>query len=219
MQEHLAAALLFDMDGTLVDSTGAVESLWAVWCERHGLDLLEVIRVCHGTRTEDTVRLVAPHLDVVAETRWLEDLEASIVEGQRANEGAARLLAGLPAGRWAVVTSAALPVAQMRFEYCRLPLSDVMITAEDVPHGKPASDPYLLAAERLGVPARECIVFEDAPAGLASALAAGCRVVLVGNHVPAAPGVIGRIADFADVGVSVTTDGITLRLPPGSEVV
>ncbi|GAA5785779.1 HAD-IA family hydrolase [Chitiniphilus shinanonensis] len=218
MQEHFAAALLFDMDGTLVDSTGAVESLWGVWCERHGIDLLEVIRVCHGTRTEDTVRLVAPHLDAVTETAWLEALEASITEGQRPVDGAAELLAGLPQERWAVVTSAALPVARMRFDYCRLPLPEVLITAEVVRHGKPAPDPYLLAAERLGVPAKDCIVFEDAPAGLAAALAAGCRVVLVGNHVPAAPGVIGRIADYREVRVEAAGGGLSLRLPPGSQV-
>ncbi|UXY14543.1 HAD-IA family hydrolase [Chitiniphilus purpureus] len=207
-----AAALLFDMDGTLIDSHQAVEHVWAVWCERRGLDLQAVLRVCHGTRTEDTVRLVAPQLDVAAEVAWLEALEAEVVDGQMALPGAAALLAQLPASRWAVATSAALPVARMRFAHCRLPLPEVLVTSEMVVQGKPAPDPYLLAARRLGVDPAQCVVFEDAPAGLASALAAGCRVILVGNHAPAQPGVIGRIADYRAVHWQPAGDGVGLSL-------
>lgn len=211
MPAHSAAALLFDMDGTLIDSHVAVESIWAIWCERHGLDLLEVIRVCHGTRTEDTVRLIAPHLDTAAEVAWLEALEAEVVDGQVALPGALPLLQALPASRWAVATSACDAVARMRFDHCGLPLPQVLVTAELVEHGKPAPDPYLLAAQRLGVAVRDCIVFEDAAAGLASALAAGCRVVLVGNHAPAQEGVIARIADYSAVRWDEATG--TLLLP------
>ncbi|MBB5190064.1 sugar-phosphatase [Silvimonas terrae] len=206
MQQHRAQAFLFDMDGTLIDSHILVERVWEAWCARCDLNLDDIRQYTHGVRTEDTVRMVAPHLDVVAEVAWMEEIETDTTGGIAPVPGADTFLQQMPAGRWAVVTSASRPVLDVRFAACNMQLPDVVVTSEEVDRGKPAPDPYLLAAKRLGVDPRQCIVFEDAPAGMASALAAGCKVVLVGDFISDEPGVIGHITDFAQLEFSVDGD-------------
>lgn len=175
-----AMALLFDMDGTLVDSTAAVERIWARFAERHGIDVADILAVSHGCRTLDVVTRFAPAgIDPVAETSRLNAEERKERDDIIAVPGAAQLLAALPPDSWAIVTSADRGLAQLRLKLAGLPMPRVLIAAEDVSRGKPAPDGYLLAAARLGAPAHECVVFEDTPAGLAAGRAAGARTVAV----------------------------------------
>jgi mannitol-1-/sugar-/sorbitol-6-phosphatase len=170
-------AMLFDMDGTLVDSTQAVEDIWGRWALRHGFKVEEILKVSHGRRTVDTLRDVAPHIDIETEAAELERQEIVEREGVVEVPGAAVLLAQLPLNRWAVVTSASRPLAEARLTAAGLPIPSVLISASDVREGKPDPEGYLLAASRLKTSPLDCVVLEDTPAGLAAGRAAGMRVL------------------------------------------
>lgn len=174
------AAVLFDMDGTLLSSIKSAERAWAAWARRHGLDVERFLPTIHGVRSVETIaRLNLPGVDAQAEADAITQAEIADVEGVEAIAGAADFLAALPRERWAIATSAPRALALRRIEAAGLPLPDVLVTAEDVSRGKPAPDPFLLAARSLGVDARRCVVFEDAPAGIQAGLAAGARVIVV----------------------------------------
>lgn len=181
MQEQQGfAAFLFDMDGTLTNSVAAAERVWARWAQGKGLDVAAFLPTIHGVRCIDTIRrLNLPGVDPETEAALLTQAEIDDVEGVTAIAGAARFLASLPAGRWAVVTSAPRRLAERRLQAAGLPLPKIMVAAEDVSRGKPAPDPFLVAAKRLGVEPTDCLVFEDAPAGIAAAQAAGAKVMVV----------------------------------------
>jgi len=198
MPYYEAQAFLFDMDGTIIDSHSQVDRAWSLWCARRGFELVEVLPHTRGVRTEDSMRMLIPHLDIAAEVAWIEAIEAGN-EGIRVISSADQFLAHLPADRWAVVTSASKRVLEARFESCGLALPRTVVTAEMVSRGKPSPEPYLHAAEKLGVAPGDCIVFEDARAGMESALAAGCRVVLVGGMRSSENGVIASITDYAQL--------------------
>jgi sugar-phosphatase len=170
-------AILFDLDGVLLDSGAAVERAWERWATRHGLDLAAVLAEAHGRRTRDTIGAVAPWLDVDAETHALEEAESADTDGVVALPGATSLLESLPAGTWAVATSGTRKLATTRLAHGGLPLPDVLVTAEDVERGKPDPEPYLAAASALGVAPRLCLVVEDAPAGVVSGKEAGAVVL------------------------------------------
>lgn len=174
------AAFLFDMDGTILTSIVAAERVWANWARKHGLDVEAFLPTIHGRRTIETVAALGlPAVDPEAEARAITAAELEDVDGIDPIEGAAVFLAGLPADRWAVVTSAPRALAERRIAAAGLPFPAVMIAAEDVERGKPAPDCFLLAARRLGRPIADCLVFEDAPAGIAAAEAAGASVVVI----------------------------------------
>ncbi|BCL76799.1 haloacid dehalogenase [Jeongeupia sp. HS-3] len=212
MNRYSTKALLLDMDGTLVDSTPGVEKGWTRWSKTHGIDPQSVIDICHGCTSEYVLARVAPHLDVATETAILDGFEIEYAGEAIVRPGVAALLASLPPERWALVTSASREVAVTRFRLGGLPWPAVAVVAEDVSQGKPSPEPYLTAARALGIAPQDCIVFEDAAAGVASALAAGCRVVIVGHHVAMQPGVIGRIDDFSGVLLQQDENGLTLTL-------
>lgn len=207
-----ARALLLDMDGTLVHSTGEVETVWRLWCRRHRLDPEPVLAMCHGVRSREVSRTLAPQPDLAQEVALLDDLEIHHTGQAEALAGARTLLASLPVERWAVVTSASQRVARHRLRSAGLPLPALLVGAEDVEHGKPDPEPYLLAAERLGIAAADCLVFEDAPAGISSALRAGCRVVQVGGRQRLSPGISALIQDWRQVSVVVEAEGLQLTL-------
>lgn len=210
-----ARALLLDMDGTLVDSTAVVERTWHRFAARHGLDPTAILAGSHGRRTGETVALHAPPgVDVAAETAQLEMEEVADVAGVVAVPGAAELLAGLPPDRWAVVTSAGRELTERRMAAAGLCLPPTVVTADDVAHGKPNPEGYLVAAGRLGVRPEEAVVFEDAEAGMRAADAAGARWVAVGRHgVPDGLEPAARVADFRGVRLRVHADGLVLDLP------
>jgi sugar-phosphatase len=170
-------ALISDLDGVLVDSTAVVERVWREWALENQLDPQEVLAVAHGRRTIDTIRMITPHLDAQQETDRLEDKEARLSDGMLVIPGAPALLAGLPAGRWAIVTSGSLLIATARLAAGKLPVPEVLVTANDVSAGKPDPQGYRLAATRLGIAPQDCVVIEDSPAGIAAGKAAGMRVV------------------------------------------
>lgn len=169
-------ALLFDLDGTLIDSLAAVDRAWSAWCARNGLDPAEVIPKIHGRRAIDSLRAIAPHLDIQEEDAWLRQRESNDTEGVVAIPGAVEFVRSLTVP-WAVVTSGTSDVARARMRAVGLPEPLSAVYGEDVLHGKPAPDPFRLGAERLGVDPARCLAFEDTLAGVRSAHAAGIRVV------------------------------------------
>ncbi len=172
------AAVLFDMDGTLIDSTPAVRRSWDAWADEHGLTPAD-LEGHHGIPSAGVVRRVLPdHLHDTAISR-INELELADVHDIVVLPGAAEALAALVGARNAIATSCTMPLARTRIEAAGLRPPSVLVTADDVEHGKPAPDPYLEAARRLGVAPTDCLVVEDAPAGLASARAAGCRTLAV----------------------------------------
>lgn len=204
--------LLFDMDGTLVDSSVLVGRIWAAWCRETGADHDFVMRVSHGVRTEDTLRRHFPERDMARDLAWLDEQERTRGDGLSEVAGAAALLGALPAGGWAVATSAARQVARFRLQQCGLPLPVHLVAAEDVRSGKPSPDPFREAATRLGLAPAACVAFEDADAGVTSALAAGCRVVIVGDHARDQPGVLARIPDYRGIRSHVRDGHVQLHL-------
>jgi sugar-phosphatase len=172
-------AVLFDLDGVLVDSTATVEEAWTRFATRHGLDPEHVIAHCHGRRTIDLIRLVAPHLDADAEAVLIEQEEVGAAGPVRALPGARELLQIIPADRFAIVTSGSRPLAVARLRAAGLPVPPVLVTAEDVENGKPDPTGYLSAAAQLGVEPVQSLVVEDSPAGVAAALSAGTKVIAV----------------------------------------
>jgi sugar-phosphatase len=171
------AAILFDLDGVLIDSTNTVERQWRVWAQAKGTDPAAILAISHGMRTAEVIRTVAPHLDADAEARAIEERETDDHEGIAAVPGAAELIKSVPEDRWGIVTSGPRYLQSGRLRLCGLPVPKVFITAEDVARGKPDPEPYLKGAARLGFPPADCLVIEDAPAGISAARAAGMRVI------------------------------------------
>ena len=177
MPTFTCSAILFDLDGVLVDSTRAVDREWRAWAKRKGVDGDAIMAIAHGVRTVEVIRHVAPHLDAELEASLIESEEAEDKEGVVAMPGAIELVRSIPEGRWGVVTSGSRLLASTRMVYCGLPLPKVLITADDVTHGKPHPEPYLKGAEGLGFEPADCLVIEDAPAGIQSARAGGMKVI------------------------------------------
>ncbi len=180
LPDRVFDAFLFDMDGTILTSIATGERVWSAWARRHGVDVASLLSHLHGVRAVDTIRrLQLPGVDPEAEAHALTLAEIADVDGIAAVAGAAAFLASLPPERWAIVTSAPLALAQRRIEVAGLPMPQVLVTADDVSKGKPAPDGFQLAAQRLGVQAQNCLVFEDATAGIQAAEAAGAAVVVI----------------------------------------
>ena len=179
-----------------------VERHWRRWATEHDVDWATIRRVAPGRRTPETIAVVAPHLDAEAEAAKLSLAEATDTDGVRPVEGARELLAPLPEGSWAVATSGNSETATSRLRVCGIPVPEVFVTADHVNRGKPDPEPYLFAAERLGVEPARCLVVEDTPAGVAAARAADMRVVgIVSTHRPddlaEADAVVRRLTDVA----------------------
>ena len=171
------AAILFDLDGVLVDSTRSVARQWRQWAIDTGIDPEAVLAVAHGVRSIEVIRRMAPHLDAEKETLALEKREAADLDGVVVMPGAAELLKSIPAARWCVVTSGTRHLATSRLRLGNLPIPDVLVTADEVANGKPHPEPYLKGAQLLGVDPTQCLVIEDAPAGIRSAHAGGMKAV------------------------------------------
>ncbi len=178
-------AILFDLDGVLVDSTGSVTRQWRRWAEDNNIDPQKVLDIAHGVRTIEIVRRLAPHLDAEAEALMLEKREADDQEGVSVMSGAADLLASIPEGHWCVVTSGTRYLATARLKLGNLPIPNVLVSADDVSKGKPDPQPYRMGAKLLGMNPAECLVIEDAPAGIRAAHAGGMKAVGITSTYPA----------------------------------
>ena len=170
-------AILFDLDGVLLDSTSCIERHWQEWADKHGLDLKKVLQNAHGVRTIETIKIVAPHLDAKNEAAEFTANEILDTEGVVAIPGAKELMEHLPTGKWAIVTSGGFELVQARLKKADLPMPKYIISADDVTQGKPSPQPYLMGANKLGIPVDQCVVVEDAPIGVRSGKAAGMRVI------------------------------------------
>lgn len=185
MNEISCAALLFDLDGVLINSTPAVARVWRRWALEHGFNPEEVVARAHGRPSLTTVREYLPNADHAAENKEVERREIEDLEGVVPLPGALDLLASLPPDRWTIVTSCTRPLAEVRIKAAGLPLPQKMITANDIQHGKPGPEPYLKGAAVLGFSPQDCIVLEDVPAGVRSGKSAGARVIAFTTTVPA----------------------------------
>jgi len=179
------SAILFDLDGVLVDSTPAVERVWRGWAAQHGLDPEFVMQWAHGRRSFETIRRVAPHIDAARENLKVERREIEDLEGVRIIPGAAELIASIPPSHWTVVTSATKELARARLGHVGLALPAEAVTAEMVQNGKPDPEPYLKGAMQLGFPPSSCTVIEDTAAGIASAKKAGMQAIALTTTYPA----------------------------------
>jgi mannitol-1-/sugar-/sorbitol-6-phosphatase len=177
MTQISCSALLFDLDGVLVDSTPAVVRVWSRWAMAHGFDPDDVVLKAHGRPSISTIRDLLPNCDYEAENRIVEGGEIEDLDGVVFLPGARELLTALPADRWAIVTSCTRDLAAARLRAAGLPSPERIVTCDDIKHGKPNPEPYLKGASLLGFPAKDCVVVEDAPAGIRAGKAAGSRVI------------------------------------------
>jgi sugar-phosphatase len=203
VNELACDALLFDLDGVLIDSSAAIVRNWRAWGDRHGIDIAQITQVMHGVRSVETIRLVAPHLDAEQEAAWLTAREVADTDGVVPMAGARQLLEGLPTNNWTIVTSGNSDLARARLNAAGLPIPAQIVTADDVTQGKPAPEPYLLGAARLGIAPERCIVVEDAPAGIQAGRSASMFVLGIASTHAAedvlaagATVVVDRLADL-----------------------
>jgi mannitol-1-/sugar-/sorbitol-6-phosphatase len=216
MTQIRCAALLFDMDGVLIDSTPAVARVWHRWAVEHGFDPEDVVAHAHGRPSLTTVREYLPHADHEAENREVERREIADLEGVVPLPGALELLASLPAERWTIVTSCMRALAAVRLRAAGLPLPKTFVTSNDITHGKPHPEPYEKGAAVLGFPPAECIVLEDVPAGVRAGKAAGARVIgfktTVRESAVCEAGADWVVNNCADIRVAISAKGLNLTL-------
>jgi sugar-phosphatase len=208
-------AFLFDMDGTVLNSIAAAERIWTAWAVRHGINVATFLPTIHGARAIDTInRQGLPGLDAEAEAAFITEAEIEDVEGIVEVAGAARFLKTLPADQWAIVTSAPRALALRRMAAAGIAQPSVMVTAEEVKAGKPDPAGYRLAAQRLGLDVRECLIFEDATVGIQAAEAAEADLlVITSTHDHPIQTPHDTMADYDAVEVRVDADG-RIRLNP-----
>ena len=213
--ELLAQALLFDMDGTLIDSRIMVETLWKDWCDAHGVDFDWVLPQLHGVRLADSVRHFTPAgYDVALEIRTMYELELRSTDGIVPIKGALALLESLPPNRWTIVTSADQELARARLAVTGITPPPKMVGGDDVKVGKPDPACYLEGARRLGYEASQTLVFEDALAGIRAGQAAGARVIgLATGHPGEIPDDVEWIPDMSALRfIDESADGVRLRV-------
>ena len=218
MNAHTFAPLdacLFDMDGTLVDTTPLVERVWTQWAERHNIDPAKVLDICHGRQAVTTMQALAPHIDLAAETQAMLQEELHATTGVTPIVGVHDFLAQLEGRPWAIVTSAAGALARKRLELCGIPLPPVLITADDTARGKPDPMGFVAGAERLGVPPARCLVFEDSLAGLQAGRRAGAQTVQICQAKPPADRDSPvRVQDYRALRVEARSGGFAVVADP-----
>jgi sugar-phosphatase len=209
----ICQGLLFDLDGVLVDSTAAVVRVWRQWALEHSLDPQLVVNLAMGQRSVETIQLVAPHLDAEAENLKVEGMEIADKDGVIALPGATALLRSLPPDRFTLVTSATRILAVARLGYADLAVPQRFVSADDVTQGKPSPDPYLKGAALLGKSPVDCLAFEDTPAGIEAAKAAGMRVIALHTTYPAneLASADSIVASLADVRVEVHESNLAVH--------
>ena len=216
MTQIQCRALLFDMDGVLIDSTPAVARVWRNWAIAHGFDPDEVVKRAHGRPSIVTLSEYLPDADHVAENRMVERAEMEDLEGVVPLPGSRELLVSLPVERWTIVTSSTRPLAEVRLKAAGLSIPPKMVTSSDVVNGKPHPEPYLKAAAMLGFQASACIVVEDVPAGIRAGKSAGARVIACRTTVQEsdlrAAGADWVVRGCAELSLVGAQQGLTLNL-------
>jgi sugar-phosphatase len=216
MTQIHCAALLFDMDGVLIDSTPAVARVWRQWAIEHGFNPTQVVASAHGRPSITTIREYLPNADHELENREVERREIEDIAGVVPLPGALELLASLPEDRWTIVTSCTRRLAEVRLKAAGLPVPKKMITANDITNGKPNPEPYLKGASALGFLPADCVVVEDAPAGIRAGKAAGSRVVglttTVGKAEVREAGADWVLKNSADIRFTSDGQGLILTL-------
>ena len=208
-----AKGILFDMDGVLISSIEAAVRSWRRWATRYGVPNAEEFVIPHGVRSIDIVKMLRPDIDAQEGQRAIEDMEVEDVADLQVLPGVKALLESLPPERWAIVTSATRRLLLARLKAAGLPIPQRIITGEMVERGKPDPEPYRRGAELLGFRPEECVVVEDAPAGVGAGKAAGCRVLAVLGTHPAeelheADWVVGSLEELT---LMANPDGLELR--------
>jgi sugar-phosphatase len=216
MPQIQCQAILFDLDGVLIDSTRAVARVWRQWAVEHGFDPDEVIARAHGRPSLTTVREYLPHADHAAENREIERREMQDLKGVVLLPGSAQLFSQLPPVRWTIVTSCTRPLAETRLRAAGLPIPERMVTSNDIKNGKPHPQPYLKGASVLGFAAGDCVVVEDVPAGIRAGKASGARVIALRTTLKD-PELIAAGADWllnncGDISVAKKSPELTLAL-------
>jgi sugar-phosphatase len=199
-------AVLFDMDGTLVNSNAVVERIWRAWAIRHRFDPKPILAVAHGRRTSETMREIAPEIDYEKEATWFDQEEETDTAGIVEVPGAAALLAQMEC--WAVVTSAHRKLAEIRLRSAGLPIPSVLVCGDEISRGKPDPEGYLKAAAALGFAPERCVVIEDTPVGIEAGRRAGMQVIAVCTTHP----------ESVFAGVARVRDLAGLRMEPGAIV-
>jgi mannitol-1-/sugar-/sorbitol-6-phosphatase len=216
MTQIQTSALLFDLDGVLIDSTPAVARVWHQWALERGFIPEEVVARAHGRPSLATVCDYLPNADHAAENCEVERREIADLAGVVPLPGAVALLASLPPDRWTIVTSCTRRLAEIRIRAAGLPLPARMVTSTDITHGKPHPEPYLKGAALLGFPAAQCVVLEDAPAGIRAGKSAAARVIALKTTAsPAALREAGAdwiVNTCADIHVISSISTLTLTL-------
>ena len=210
----IVQAVLFDLDGVLVDSSRSVELVWREWGKLRNRSPEPFIALAHGRRTSETIRLVGPELDARAEAAVLDRMEEECTEGLVAGPGAMSLVRAIPLGRWGVVTSGHRPVATLRLTSVGIPVPPVLVTGDQVTNGKPDPEPYLAGLKGMALDADQCLVIEDAPPGIVSAKAAGLRVIaLTTTHRAEALREADIVVeDLTRVSIRVVAGGLELQI-------
>lgn len=210
--------ILFDMDGVLVSSIGSVERSWGNWARERGIDPALAIRNAHGRRAIETIRLLRPDLNDVAELRWLEEMEISDNAGLEILAGVCRILSALPKNSWTVVTSATDRLARSRMAHGGVPVPERIVSADIVTHGKPNAEPYLAGAAILGLDPAECLVIEDSASGASSGHAAGCKVLatLFSHSLESLVDADWIVRSLEDVQVAVKGETLEISFTPVS---
>jgi sugar-phosphatase len=207
-------AVLFDLDGTLIDSAARIRRLWQWWAERRGIDFQSLRGMILGRTAVETIRMAAPHLATEDEVNALEAEEVSDMRDVVPYPAAQQLLRSLDGAPWAIVTSGTDRVANARIGHIGLPRPPVLITASRIPRGKPAPDAYLAASQELGIPPADCVVVEDAPVGIAAGIAAGMRVIAIAstNPLESLAGANAVVQALGDIRAEHDRNWITLRI-------
>jgi sugar-phosphatase len=212
--------ILFDMDGVLISSIGSVERSWTTWGNMRGVDAASTIRNSHGRRAIEIVRLLRPDLDDHAEMTIVEDLEVEDNEGLQVLRGVARIVHSLPQQYWTIVTSATDRLARSRLAHAGIPVPEHFVNAQMVINGKPDPEPYIKGAALLGLEPAECVVIEDATAGVEAGHRAGCKVIATlfshsAGQLGLADWVIESLEDL-NVTILPNNDGLELDFNPVS---
>jgi sugar-phosphatase len=211
LADEVFEAVIFDMDGTLIDSTPAVVRAWATWANEYGLPPID-LSMHHGTPSASVVRAVMPEHLHEAGMRRITELEIADLHDVVVLPGTVDALTSLASAKNAIATSCTVPLAEARIAAAQLVPPSVLVTADDVVHGKPHPEPFLEAARRLGVDPRRCLVVEDAPRGLEAARAAGCFTLAVLTTTPReALDADAIVNDLSDVRFQVDQDGVRIR--------